>query len=98
MYLSLAGSGRGDDQMVVELSQGVDILVATPACLERMQRRGKLDWSRMRQLVLDDADELFDKHFDSVCVPASTFNRLLLSERNFTFGTVTRRAFAFSIQ
>ncbi len=60
------GSGESDAQMALRLSQGVDILVATPRTFEHLLH-SKGDFSRLRHLVLDDADELFDKSFDSVC-------------------------------
>jgi len=56
-----------------ELSNGVDIVVASPGRLMDFAESGKLDLSSVRFFVLDEADQLVDQHGPIVY---SLFNKL----------------------
>ena len=51
------------DRQKRKLNAGVDFLVATPGRLLDLQRRGDLDLSHVRYLVVDEADRLLDMGF-----------------------------------
>ena len=55
--------GRPMEPQIAELKSGVDIVVGTPGRLLDLQRQGALDLSKIKQLVLDEADEMLDLGF-----------------------------------
>lgn len=60
--LAVYGGVRIEAQ-IDRLKRGVDLLVATPGRLLDLKRRGDLDLSRVRFLVLDEADRMLDMGF-----------------------------------
>ena len=55
--------GRAYEPQVEALKKGVDIIVGTPGRLLDLAGQKKLDLSRVRALVLDEADEMLDLGF-----------------------------------
>ena len=55
--------GRPMEPQIAELKSGVDIVVGTPGRLLDLQRQGALDLSKIKLLVLDEADEMLDLGF-----------------------------------
>jgi ATP-dependent RNA helicase RhlE len=60
--LAVYGGVRIDGQ-IKRLRKGIDLLVATPGRLLDLKRRGNLDLSCVRFLVLDEADRMLDMGF-----------------------------------
>ena len=61
------GVGLSDEDMIAELADGVDILIATPSCLQRVLPRCSLRLRFLSHLVLDDADTLLSTSLSAVC-------------------------------
>lgn len=57
------GDGKGFAQEKSAISGGVDIVVATPGRLMAHMKLGYVDFSRLRHLVLDEADRMLDMGF-----------------------------------
>jgi superfamily II DNA/RNA helicase len=55
--------GRAFEPQVEALRKGVDVVVGTPGRLLDLARQGHLDLSKVRTLVLDEADEMLDLGF-----------------------------------
>jgi ATP-dependent RNA helicase DeaD len=55
--------GQGYGEQLRGLSQGVDVVVATPGRALDHVRRGTLDLSQVKTIVLDEADEMLDMGF-----------------------------------
>lgn len=55
--------GASIDLQIKQLAEGPQIIVATPGRLNDMIRRKRTDFSRVRWLVLDEADEMLDMGF-----------------------------------
>ena len=55
--------GRPMEPQIAELKSGVDIVVGTPGRLLDLQRQGALNLSEIKQLILDEADEMLDLGF-----------------------------------
>lgn len=55
--------GSSYDQQLRQLSQPVDIVVATPGRLLDHLHRGRIDFGRIEMLVLDEADRMLDMGF-----------------------------------
>ncbi|NTV97434.1 MAG: DEAD/DEAH box helicase, partial [Thiobacillus sp.] len=60
--VSLVGGAPYGPQLK-QLSQAVDIVVATPGRLMDHMQRGKIDFDRLEVLVLDEADRMLDMGF-----------------------------------
>ncbi len=60
--LSVYG-GRAYEPQVDALRAGVDVIVGTPGRIIDLATRGDLDLSQVRELVLDEADEMLDMGF-----------------------------------
>jgi ATP-dependent RNA helicase RhlE len=64
---SMAVFGGGDgiswEAQKRSLTQGVDIVVATPGRLIAMLQMGKIDFSTIKHLILDEADRMLDMGF-----------------------------------
>lgn len=69
--------GRAFEPQIAQLKEGVDILVATPGRLLDLKNQKVLDLSTVKQLVLDEADEMLDLGFlpDVEKIFAATPNR-----------------------
>lgn len=63
LRLGLVIGGASYDRQIRRLSQGVDIIVATPGRLEDLLGRGAADLSAVRVVVLDEADQMADMGF-----------------------------------
>ncbi|GBE36233.1 ATP-dependent RNA helicase RhlE [bacterium BMS3Bbin07] len=55
--------GVEQDQQVKKLQDGIDILIATPGRMFDLIKQGYIDLSRIRTLVLDEADHMLDIGF-----------------------------------
>ena len=55
--------GRPMEPQIAELKNGVDIVVGTPGRLLDLQRQGELTLSKIKHLILDEADEMLDLGF-----------------------------------
>lgn len=55
--------GASIENQFKELAKKPQIIVATPGRLEDMIRRNKVDFSHVRRMVLDEADEMLDMGF-----------------------------------
>ena len=55
--------GRAFEPQLAQLKEGVDILVATPGRLLDLNRQKEVDLTTVKQLVLDEADEMLDLGF-----------------------------------
>jgi len=55
--------GQAMQQQLRSLKRGVDVIVATPGRVLDHIRRGSVDLSRVRTVVLDEADEMLDMGF-----------------------------------
>ncbi|AUH64484.1 DEAD/DEAH box helicase [Paracoccus zhejiangensis] len=55
--------GQSIGRQIQLLARGTDILVATPGRLIDLMERGAVDLSTVRQLVLDEADQMLDMGF-----------------------------------
>lgn len=55
--------GRPFEQQIAQIKAGVDILVATPGRLLDLHRQKELNLTTVKQLVLDEADEMLDLGF-----------------------------------
>ena len=60
--LSVYG-GRAYEPQIDALHAGVDVVVGTPGRVIDLAQRGELDLSHVRELVLDEADEMLDMGF-----------------------------------
>ena len=60
--LSVYG-GRAYEPQVDALRAGIDVVVGTPGRIIDLATRGDLDLSQVRELVLDEADEMLDMGF-----------------------------------
>jgi len=60
--LSVYG-GRAYEPQIDALHAGVDVVVGTPGRIIDLAQRGELDLSCVRELVLDEADEMLDMGF-----------------------------------
>ncbi len=60
--LGLYGGIEQDDQ-IRKLDKGVDVLIATPGRMFDLRSQGHIDLSRVRTLVLDEADHMLAKGF-----------------------------------
>lgn len=57
------GSGKGFNQEKTAITSGADIIVATPGRLIAHINLGYVDFSKLRYLVLDEADRMLDMGF-----------------------------------
>ena len=55
--------GRAFEPQLAQLKEGVDILVATPGRLLDLHRQKEVDLTTVKQLVLDEADEMLSAGF-----------------------------------
>jgi superfamily II DNA/RNA helicase len=69
------------------LSQSVDILVATPGRLIDHLQRGRIDFSRLEMLILDEADRMLDMGFsedvDTICNATPATRQTLMFSATF---------------
>jgi len=57
------GSGNNWNQQKKALAAGTDIIIATPGRLIALMQMGGFDFSKLRHLVLDEADRMLDMGF-----------------------------------
>lgn len=57
------GSGKDWDEQKEALKEGTDIIVATPGKLLSHIQQGYVDFSKLKHLVLDEADKMLDMGF-----------------------------------
>lgn len=55
--------GVEQDPQIAQLQRGIDILVATPGRLFDLRSQGYLDFSNVKILILDEADQMLDLGF-----------------------------------
>jgi superfamily II DNA/RNA helicase len=58
-----SGDARLWDKQVAALNEGCDIVVATPGKLLSHLKMGKVNFSKIKHLVLDEADRMLDMGF-----------------------------------
>jgi len=58
------GSGTGWIQQQRALTKGADIIIATPGRLIAQMQMGGMDFSKLKHLVLDEADRMLDMGFN----------------------------------
>jgi ATP-dependent RNA helicase RhlE len=63
LRINVVVGGQSIGRQVRALSQGTDILVATPGRLIDLMDRGSVDLGSVRHLVLDEADQMLDLGF-----------------------------------
>ncbi len=63
--LAIYGGGKGEnwDQQRTALTEGADIIIATPGRLMAHMKSGKIGFSAIRRLILDEADKMLDMGF-----------------------------------
>jgi len=63
--LAIYGGGKGEnwDQQRTALTEGADIIIATPGRLLAHMKSGKIRFDRIRRLILDEADKMLDMGF-----------------------------------
>lgn len=63
--LAIYGGGKGEnwDQQRTALTDGADIIIATPGRLMAHMKSGKISFSSIKRLVLDEADKMLDMGF-----------------------------------
>lgn len=55
--------GTGYEEQISRLKRGCDVVVGTPGRILDLQRRGHLDLSFVKELVIDEADRMLDMGF-----------------------------------
>ena len=55
--------GRAYEPQIDALKSGIDVVVGTPGRIIDLAERGELDLTQVRELVLDEADEMLDMGF-----------------------------------
>ena len=55
--------GTGYEEQIARLKRGCDVVVGTPGRILDLQRRGHLDLSQVKELVIDEADRMLDMGF-----------------------------------
>lgn len=55
--------GTGYEEQISRLRRGCDVVVGTPGRILDLQRRGHLDLSGVKELVIDEADRMLDMGF-----------------------------------
>ena len=63
VHIATVVGGQSIGKQIKNLSRGTDILVATPGRLIDLMDRGAVDLSTVRNLVLDEADQMLDLGF-----------------------------------
>lgn len=63
--LAIYGGGKGEnwDQQRTALTDGADIIIATPGRLMAHMKSGKISFNSIKRLVLDEADKMLDMGF-----------------------------------
>lgn len=63
--IAIYGGGKGEnwDQQRKALVEGADIIIATPGRLMAHMKSGKIDFSSLECLILDEADKMLDMGF-----------------------------------
>lgn len=63
--LAIYGGGKGEnwDQQRTALTEGADIIIATPGRLMAHMKSGKIKFATLRRLILDEADKMLDMGF-----------------------------------
>jgi len=63
--LAIYGGGKGEnwDQQRTALTEGADIIIATPGRLMAHMKSGKIKFDSIRRLILDEADKMLDMGF-----------------------------------
>lgn len=63
--LAIYGGGKGEnwDQQRTALTEGANIIIATPGRLMAHMQSGKIKFGAMRRLILDEADKMLDMGF-----------------------------------
>ena len=56
--------GTGYEEQISRLRNGCDVVVGTPGRILDLQRRGHLDLSMVKELVIDEADRMLDMGFE----------------------------------
>lgn len=89
MRITAIYGGASIDGQIKELNKNPQIIVATPGRLQDMMRRGKVDFSDLRWVVLDEADEMLDMGFQE---DVETILAAMPAERNILLFSATMPA------
>ncbi|KAL9656172.1 hypothetical protein ABK040_007789 [Willaertia magna] len=83
--------GLGFEEDIVEISEGIDVIVSTTDRIVYLVKEGYLDLSQIKMLVFDQLDELFQRGFkekiESICkdyIPPNDVQICVFSGLNIT--------------
>ena len=80
--VQLIFGGGAEDERIVQLVNGCEILIATPPCFVRMLRKGYINLSRLCHIVFQDADVMVEDFTSEIKDVMRHYAKLLKSQPN----------------